>query len=157
MASSSDVVVRRASDADWDDLLSLLSQLHPAEAALNPASQDIRESWRQIKTEPKRALLVAEIGGRLVGTIDCFVTANLTHGGRPYATIENLVVDAAYRRRGVGAALVAAVVSRAQSARCYKVQLLSNRTRREARSFYEKVGFTPSAQGYRIYFDENPA
>jgi GNAT superfamily N-acetyltransferase len=92
--------------------------------------------------------------GRLVGTIDSFLTANLTHGGRPYMTIENLVVDAAHRRQGVGAALINAVVTEARSVGCYKVQLLSNQARREAHRFYEKVGFLPSAQGYRMYFSE---
>ena len=148
---SSDLLIRRAVDTDFDGLLPILSQLHP-ESPLDPSSAAIRNSWQQIKTEPGRSLLVAEVGGRLVGTIDCFITANLTHDGRPYATIENLVVDASCRRQGVGTALVDAVLSEARRTGCYKVQLLSNRMRRDAHSFYERVGFQPSAQGYRIYF-----
>lgn len=150
---SSDVLVRKARDADFEDLLSVLSQLRPSDAPLDPTSATLRNSWQHIKEQSGRALLVAELDGRVVGTIDCFITANLTHAGQPYATIENLVVDASCRRRGVGKALVDAVVSVARNAGCYKVQLLSNQMRRDAHSFYEAVGFAPSAQGYRIYFD----
>lgn len=76
---------------------------------------------------------------------------NLTHDGRPYALVENVVVDAAERGRGVGGALMEAAVTRAAEAGCYKLQLISRDGRSEAHAFYERAGFTASAQGYRRY------
>ncbi len=88
-----------------------------------------------------------------VGTATCVVVPNLTRGGRPYMLIENVVVSAAVRRRGVGRRLLDAALGLAVAAGCYKVQLLSNATRVEAHAFYEACGFRPLAQGYRMYLD----
>ncbi|WP_261559344.1 GNAT family N-acetyltransferase [Frankia tisae] len=105
----------------------------------------------RILTDPARWLLVAEAGDRVVGTADLVIIANLTHGSRPWAIVENMVVDARTRRCGVGEALMTHVLDTARAANCYKVQLLSRNDRSEAHAFYAAVGFTQSAAGFRIY------
>jgi GNAT superfamily N-acetyltransferase len=78
---------------------------------------------------------------------------NLTHGGAPWAIVENVVVDAAVRRCGVGRRLMEDVAHRCRTAGCYKIQLLSRKHRAEAHSFYRMLGFEASAEGFRCYLE----
>ncbi len=143
------ITTRAATESDLPSLLALLGQLNPEDPALTPA--DAARVWREIAAQPGRTVLVAELDGAVVGTADCAVIANLTRGGRPLMVLENIVVDAARRRRGVGARLLEAAVSIAETAGCYKVGLSSRKSRTEAHAFYEAAGFTASAEGYRLY------
>jgi GNAT superfamily N-acetyltransferase len=53
--------------------------------------------------------------------------------------------------RGIGRALMRGALDIADSAGCYKVQLLSNDGRSDAHAFYASLGFRPSATGFRRY------
>ena len=151
MESALTVSVRKAEAGDLGVLVEVLSQLHPLDPPLDSRSDSIQSAWEEMQRQPHRALLVAEVAGRVVGTIDWYLTPNLTHGGRPYGTIENFVVDSSHRRRGVGTALLQAAIAEANRTGCYKVQLQSDLQRGDAHRVYEAVGFKPSAQGYRRY------
>jgi GNAT superfamily N-acetyltransferase len=150
MNSAADIRIRRAETYDLPDLLRVLAQLGQTRP-LDSASGNVQDAWQQIQSQPLRVLLVAEVAGRVIGTVDWYLTPNLTHDARPYITIENFVVDATNRRRGVGTALLNAVIEEAQRAGCYKVQLQSDIRRGDAHRLYEAVGFKPTAQGYRRY------
>jgi GNAT superfamily N-acetyltransferase len=145
--------IRDARLEDLPELLRLYRQLvaRPEEGEDDPARRAwIAAAFAAIQTQRGRRLLVAEQGGGLAGTLDLLVTPNLTHGGRPWAIVENVVVDEAARRSGVGRALMHEAERTARAAGCYKIQLLSAR-RREAHEFYRALGFEPSAEGFRRY------
>jgi ribosomal protein S18 acetylase RimI-like enzyme len=145
------IMIRAANEADLPSLLALYGELHPGDPPLSP---DVAAAtWRGIAAQAGRTVLVAEPDGTVAGTADCTVLPNLTRGARPFLLIENVVVAAAYRRRGVGAALMEASVAIARAAGCYKAQLLSRDSRSAAHAFYESCGFRRLAQGYRLYLD----
>ncbi len=104
------------------------------------------------------ALLVAEDGGVVVGTVTLVVVPNLTHGGQPWAQVENMVTDSTVRGSGVGRRLIEECLRLAGEAGCYKVQLQSGNQRRtranDAHGFYEHLGFAPSSVGFRHYFEQ---
>ncbi|MEU8423186.1 GNAT family N-acetyltransferase [Micromonospora sp. NPDC048835] len=89
-------------------------------------------AWRDLHAQAGRRLLLAVAGETVVGTLDTLVAPNLTHGARPYMVVENVVVAAGWRRRGVARALMLAALDDAAAAGCYKVQLVSNATRTDA-------------------------
>jgi ribosomal protein S18 acetylase RimI-like enzyme len=107
----------------------------------------------EIRSVAGRALLVAVVDERVVGTADCMIVVNLTHAGKPFATVENVVVDADTRRAGIGSALMGAVLERAERAGCYKVQLISRKDRPAAHEFYRSLQFDASAEGFRRYLE----
>jgi GNAT superfamily N-acetyltransferase len=144
-------MARPATESDVPSLLALYAQLHPDDQPL--ASETALRIWREVAAQPGRTVLLAELDGRVLGTADCAVLANLTRGGRPFVLVENVVVDAASRRRGVGSCLLDAAISLARSIDSYKVQLLSHKDRTEAHAFYESHGFRDIAHGYRRYLD----
>jgi GNAT superfamily N-acetyltransferase len=146
------VLVRPATADDLSDLLRLYQQLGESRPSALPADSDKAKSLMEvIAALPGRQLLVAEVGPKVLGTADLLIVPNLTHGGAPWAVVENVVVEEGAQRRGVGRALMEDVVRRCTDASCYKVQLLSNKRRSQAHQFYRSVGFEAIAEGFRRY------
>lgn len=144
--------IRTAVAEDLPALLDLYRQLagdRPESQPAGPAAAG--PILARILADPARQLLVADADGRVVGTAEVLVIANLTHGGQPWAIVENVVVAADARRLGVGRALMAHIVEQAREAGCYKIQLLSRAERADAHLFYESLGFARSAVGFRRY------
>ncbi len=104
-----------------------------------------------MENDPDRSVLVAERRGQIIGTLDLLVVANLTHDAQSWAVVDNVVVDAACRRSGVGRALMEEAVDRASRAGCYKIELLSHESRLGAHAFYRSLNFVNSAEGFRRY------
>ena len=146
------LLVRRAISGDLPELLALLSQLHE-EGTPPLAGEDLTSTFTEILASQTRAVLVASRGGGIVGTLDLFMMANLTRGGRPWAGIENVVVDMAHRRQGIGGALIAVAADLARGAGCYKLQLVSHDKRDAAHELYSHAGFTAPVRGYRRYLE----
>ncbi|MFC9507176.1 GNAT family N-acetyltransferase [Streptomyces sp. NPDC057002] len=66
--------------------------------------------------------------------------------------MENVVVAARFKRRGVGRQLMEAAVRLGECAGCHKVQLLAADDA-YVHSFYEACGFKALAQGFRRYVE----
>jgi len=140
--------IRTVELSDLGPLLELYRQLHPDDPDL--ASQDAERIWREIAARPGDAIFVGLVDGVLVTTCALAVIPNLTRGGSPYAVIENVVTDAAHRKRGYGRAMLQAAVSAAWRSGCYKVMLLTGRTDPGTLDFYRAAGFEQSKTGYQV-------
>ncbi len=88
----------------------------------------------------------------VVGTCTVNLCANLSWSGRPYAIIENVIVDSNHRRQGIGNALLTFARSFAESAGCYKVALMTGSKRIETIKFYESAGFVANKTGFQARF-----
>ncbi|WP_155359418.1 GNAT family N-acetyltransferase [Acrocarpospora macrocephala] len=146
------IIIRPAAETDLSALLALYGELNPDDAPL--PTKSTRDIWAAIRLQQGRTVLVAALNGVLAGTADCVVLPNLTRGGRSILVVENVVVASAHRRRGVGRQLMDAAVRLAESAGCYKIQLLAA-DGHEAHTFYRACGFRPLAQGFRRYLDHD--
>jgi GNAT superfamily N-acetyltransferase len=147
------LVVRSAVAEDLAELLALLSQLHEHEAP-QAVTDELSATFAEILAERSRVLLVACRDGAIMGTLDLLVVANLTRGGRPWAGIENVVVDAACRRQGIGQALLDVAADVAGEAGCTKLQLVSHDRRGAAADeLYRRSGFSAPVRGYRRYLE----
>jgi GNAT superfamily N-acetyltransferase len=111
------------------------------------------QAFRAITSDRARHLCVATDGDEVVGTAELIVVPNLTHQARPWAVIENVIVGDATRGRGAGAALLEHLVDLARASGCYKVQLHSGKQRLDAHRLYQRIGFRPVAEGFKLYFD----
>ena len=69
------------------------------------------------------------------------VVPNLTHGGRPYALVENVVTRPEYRRQGLGSAVLNAARDLAVREGCYKIMLLTGSKRQSTLDFYRRAGY----------------
>ena len=147
--------VRVASEADLPRVVELLSQLSiddPRELLGSPLPHAYIEAFRRMQADDEQRLLVLEADGRIVGSLVLLIIPNLTHQGRPYATVENVVVDESERGTGRGRELMEYAIDEAKRAGCYKLALTSHKSRPDAHRFYEQLGFVSTHEAYRIEF-----
>lgn len=152
------LLIRSATRDDLKPLIALLAQLSldaPREDLGPPLPDAYARTLDIILDDPRQTLLVAEVDGRLAGTAVLVIVSNLSYRARPYAIIENIVVDAASRGRGIGEAIVQRAIGVARDAGCYKVSLTTNLRRVESHRFYERLGFKQTHLGFRIDFDHS--
>jgi len=128
--------VRLAREEDLPQLISLLSQLNPR--AKRCDLEKARQVFRELSRSSQQFLMVYEIDGRIVGTAELIIKYNLTHGGRPYGFIENVVVDEGNRNKGVGTKLIENCIRIAREKGCYKLVLTC---RDELVKWYKRFGF----------------
>ncbi|MDP2948429.1 MAG: GNAT family N-acetyltransferase [Chloroflexota bacterium] len=146
------VAMRPALEADLPRLLELLGQI---DSSMYPQREDASDAlrlsvFRQIAADPRQHLLVAEADGRIVGTAQLTVIPHLSRSCKPLAVVEGVVVDEAYRGKGVGAALMRAVEQIARQAGCYKLTLSTNLARSGAHRFYSRLGWQRTHYGFSV-------
>ena len=145
--------VRLATEADLPRLLELLQQLSldaPREQVASPLPEGYRRAFQQIEADERQQLFVLEDGGRIVGTACLIIVPNVSHEGRPYALVENVVADETERSAGYGELLLRHAMAEAKGAGCYKLALTSNKRRPGAHRFYQRLGLRATSEGFRI-------
>ncbi|OGO23948.1 MAG: hypothetical protein A2Z28_02715 [Chloroflexi bacterium RBG_16_51_9] len=147
--------VRLAKESDIPRIIELYGDLVISTSSVEtnrvPTAADYKRAFAEIRAAKGHELLVAEEEGRVVGTMMLFIMPNLSHGGLPWAGVENVMVDADYRRKGIGKLLMDYALAQAKKAGCYKLQLISDKTRTEAHKFYRALGYRASGHGFRLY------
>jgi GNAT superfamily N-acetyltransferase len=86
------------------------------------------------------AVLVAELDGKVAGLVAVSASPHLALPGR-FARVAGLAVEAGFRRRGVGVALVRAAEELSREWGCDRVEITSSRSRPEAPGFYPSLGY----------------
>ena len=130
-----EIEVARAAD---EELHGALARLIPQLSSHPPPS---REEVAAIVAAAGTTLLVARdggSGGTVVGALT-LVRYRVPTGSR--AVIEDLVVDAGARGRGVGEALCRAALERCRAEGVESVSLTSNPRREAANRLYRRLGF----------------
>lgn len=151
--SADGTTIREATAADLPRIVELYAMLalNPEQELLSdPPIAEYERAFAEVSADPRQRLLVLESEGRVVGTIVLILVPNISRRGRPYALIENVVVDEGVRGRGYGEALMRYAIDQARDAGCYKVSLTSRTQRADAHRFYERLGFSVSSKGFRI-------
>jgi GNAT superfamily N-acetyltransferase len=148
-----DVTIRRANRADVTAIVRLLAddplgQLR--ERYEEPLPDAYYSAFARIDADPRHALVVAEIQGAVIGTLQLTFLPYLTHQGATRAQIEAVRVDPRYRSQGVGRTLFLWAIDRAQQEGCRMVQLTTDARRPDARRFYEGLGFVGTHVGMKL-------
>ncbi|HXF50230.1 MAG TPA: GNAT family N-acetyltransferase [Dehalococcoidia bacterium] len=149
------VRIRDATAADLPCIVDLLQQESLGDERREDPGPPLPDAYvrafEAIEADPRQRLLVAEVGGEVVGTFVFIVIPNLSYRGRPVAQVENVVVDEPWRGRGVGEAMMRWAIEEARRAGCFRVQLTSNKARKDAHRFYERLGFVATHEGFKLY------
>ena len=80
-------------------------------------------------------------GEELVSTCTLLIVPNLTHQGRPYGLIENVVTHPAHRGKGLATGCLHFARQLAQEQGCYKLMLMTGSKRQSTLRFYERAGY----------------
>ena len=138
---SGEPTVRPAGADDVDEVYVLARML----AVTFPVDREgVDRAFGHIAVTPGAHLLVADVEGRVGGYLLGFVHPTFYANG-PVAWVEELAVDEALRRRGVGARLMAAFEDRARAGGARLVALATTR----AGAFYEAIGYARHAEYFR--------
>ncbi|MGV8854484.1 MAG: GNAT family N-acetyltransferase [Devosia sp.] len=109
-----------------------------------------RAAFEEIVADPNQRLIVAEVAGEVIGTLQITLVAGLPNFGMKRGLLENVHIRADQRGTGHGSALVKWAIERCREAGCGNVQLTSNKVRKDAHRFYVKLGFQQSHEGFKL-------
>lgn len=145
---------REATAADLPQIVRLLAD-DPLGSTRETPGEEIPEAYytafAAIEKDPNNAVIVAEVGGELAGTLQLTYIPGLTYTGGERAQIEGVRVAAEQRGRGVGQLMINWAIEQARARGCRVVQLTTDRQRPEAIRFYQKIGFRPSHMGMKYH------
>ena len=132
-------MIRDVVERDLAEVIVLLKQLSPY--PVDPDPDVLRAKMREIEGCEHVKVFGYESETKIVGMCTVGRVEGLSKGCRPFAVIENVVVQDSMRRKGIGTALVCHAADQAEKWNCYKV-VLETGTKNEGKlHFYEKCGF----------------
>jgi GNAT superfamily N-acetyltransferase len=121
--------------------------------AVDPLPQAYYDAFDAIAASRDNRLLVAELGGEVVGSLQVTFIPGLAKLGATKMLIEQVRVVGPRRGTGIGREIIAAVIALARERRCKSVELASHRTRTDAHRFYARLGFVASHVGMTLALD----
>ena len=139
------IVIRMAQRGDLDALVKLLEALFRLEPDFTPDPVRQRRGLTLFLDGcgKHRCLLVAETAGEVVAMASIQVLVSTAEGGL-VGLVEDVVVAAAHRGRGVGRQLMTALADWAHRHGLSRLQLLADRENRAALEFYARLGWRPT-------------
>lgn len=145
-------------DARPEDLEAIVALLANDPLGMTRESGVVTDAYRTafavIDADPNNRLIVADLDGDVMGTLQLTFIPGLTYMGSERAQIEGVRVAGDLRGRGVGQSMISWAIEEARTRGCRVVQLTSDRQRPEAIRFYQKLGFRPSHMGLKYHLIE---
>lgn len=147
------LTIRRATRADLAAIVALLADdllgktREVASDALDPAYV---RGFEAVARDPNQFLAVADCGGVVVGTLQLTFIPGVAQLGAWRGHIEAVRIASSMRGRGFGAELMGWAIEECRRRGCRLVQLTTNKQRKDAQRFYDRLGFVASHEGYKL-------
>ena len=135
-------MVREIRENELNELLELYLFLH--ETSVPEMTEHLKNTWNTIMKDRNHHIIVKEIGGKIVSSCVCVIIPNLTRNIRPYAFIENVVTNSAYRGKGYATECLNYAKEIAIKENCYKLMLLTGSKEETTLKFYSNAGYNSS-------------
>ena len=149
-----DLVIRPATEADLPAIVAMLADDILGRARDNPSpplDDGYARALAAIRARPDHHLVVGELDGEVVATLQLTFIPGLSRKGAWRGIVEAVRVRADQRGQGLGAQLMAWAVAAARArGGCPFLQLTTDKSRLDAHRFYERLGFKPSHEGYKL-------
>jgi GNAT superfamily N-acetyltransferase len=149
-------VFRRARREDAPAIVRLLADDELGrgrERIEDPLPAAYGEAFDRIDADERNLLIVGELGGEVVATLQMTFVPGLSNQGAERALIEAVRVASSRRSSGVGGRMVDWALAEARRRGCRSAQLFTHESRRDAQRFYARLGFKPSHVGMRLELD----
>ena len=135
------VQIRACQPADSDGIVALLGQLWPG----RPFDMEaLRRVYDRALASDRQFYFCAVCDQQVVGFGTLDIKSNLWNEG-VVGFVDELVVDAAHRGRGIGSRMLDRLSIEARERGCRRLELDSAFHRQEAHAFYEQRGFASRA------------
>lgn len=142
--------IRVAEAGDVPAIVALLADDPLGAKRESPGDPAYLAAFGDISSDPRQVLVVADVGGQVVGTLQLTCTPGLSRMGTTRATIEAVRVRSDQRGRRLGERLVRWAIDEARRRGCGVVRLTTDASRVDAHRFYQRLGFTASHVGMKL-------
>ena len=115
-----------------------------------PLNENYINAFKEIDADANNELIVAELDGKVIGTLQLTFTPSLSYRGSKRCTVESVRVDTSLRGKGIGREMMLWAIERAKEKGCISMQLTSHKDREDAHRFYEQLGFAKSHVGMKL-------
>jgi GNAT superfamily N-acetyltransferase len=152
-ADLSNITFRAAIRDDLPDIVRMLSDDflgRQRERFEDPLPESYVKAFEEIDADRNNELIVTEIDGEVMGTLQLTYTPSISFQGGKRATVESVRVDDKYRGHGIGREMMLWAIERARTEGCSSMQLTTHAEREDAHRFYRKLGFTSSHIGMKL-------
>lgn len=150
----SDLIFRDARREDLPAIVAMLADDGLGKRRETPQAEGVDPAYEtafdEVAAQPGNRIIVAEMGGAVIGTFQFTVIAGLSRHGSKRAQIEAVRVAAHLRGGGIGEAMLRHAIEMARADGCALVQLSSDKRRGRAHLFYERLGFIASHIGFKL-------
>ena len=148
------LVIRPAAEADLPALVALLADDvlgRDRDDPSLPLDAGYARAFAEIRSRPDLHLMVGELDGEVVATLQLAFLPGLARKGAFRAIVEAVHVRADKRSLGLGARMIAWAADTARAhGHCPFLQLTTDKRRLDAHRFYERLGFKQSHEGYKL-------
>lgn len=150
------IVIRRAQKSDVDQIVRICNAGGPEGKQRQQLPEVLPDGYYQafsnIDQDPRQELMVAEVEGKVIGTFHLTYLTYLAAAGKEDLQIEAVHVEEQWRNRGIGALMMQWAIDQAKARGCRRVQLTTDKKRKDAHRFYERLGFALSHEGAKLRF-----
>lgn len=153
MTDNSELSFRTATRADLPAIVAMLADdlLGAArERAENPLPAAYERAFAAIEADPNNELLVACLGDVLVGVLQLTFIPGISHQGAWRAIVAGVRVAGSRRSTGIGTKFMNWIIARARARGCRAIQLTTDKSRVDAKRFYEALGFVATHEGMKL-------
>ena len=147
------MIFRDAILADLPTIVAMLAEEQiggRADDPSEPLDPTYLAAFTAIDRDPNQRLIVAELDGAIVGTMQLSWLPGLLNHGAWRGQIEAVRIASDRRSLGLGAAMIGWAVERFRERGCFMAQLTSNNDRVAAHRFYERLGWKKSHSGFKL-------
>lgn len=108
-------------------------------------------AFEEIDRDPNQFLVaIRDTSGALVGTMQLTLIPGLARGGTKRLQIEAVRIAASARAGGLGAAMFGWAHDYGRRHGATLAQLTTDKQRIDAHRFYDRLGYTPTHEGYKL-------
>jgi GNAT superfamily N-acetyltransferase len=143
-------VIRPATRADVPAIVAMLADDELGAGRERPGDPVYDSAFDAVAADPNQLLVVADVAGEPVGTLQLTFIPGLSRLGAVRAQIEAVRIRSDQRGSGLGGQLIGWAIEAARQRGCALVQLTTDASRADAHRFYERLGFRASHVGMKL-------
>lgn len=148
-----EVIFRQATAADLAAVVGLMAddiKGRIRERVEDPVAACYVDAFARISASPDNQLILADLGGRIVGTMQLTRIPGLSRQGLTRVIVESVRVASDLRGQGIGEKMMRHAIAYSKNWGAQLVQLTSDVMRTDAHRFYQRLGFEKSHAGFKL-------
>ncbi|MBM6387097.1 MAG: GNAT family N-acetyltransferase [Paenibacillus sp.] len=114
------------------------------ERFIDPLPKEYVEAFAKIEQQIGNSIIIALDNNQVIGCLQLTIIPGIARLGTTRGQIEGVRIDRNYRGQGVGESLFQYAIYETKLMGCELIQLTTDKKRKDAHRFYERLGFVAS-------------